>query len=74
MSRPTKTCYDCKNACWDSVPYGSTTATMFGGCDKEDEMTESERRRDSEKQKTVHSGKTDTRRKTHEYTRCKKNI
>lgn len=27
-----------------------------------------------EKQKTVHSGKTDTRRKTHEYTRCKKNI
>lgn len=20
MSRPTKTCYDCKNACWDSVP------------------------------------------------------
>lgn len=42
MSRPTKTCYDCKNACWDSVPYGSTTATMFGGCDKEDEMTEEE--------------------------------
>ena len=27
-----------------------------------------------EKQKTVHSGKTDTRRKTHECTRCKKNI
>lgn len=32
------------------------------------------KRRDSEKQKTVHSGKTDTRRKTHEHTRCKKNI
>lgn len=45
MSRPTKTCYDCKNACWDSVPYGSTTATMFGGCDKEDEMTEEEAER-----------------------------
>ncbi len=73
MSRPTKTCYDCKNACWDSVPYGSTTATMFGGCDKEDEMTEEEAER-FEKQKTVRSGKTDTRRKTHEYTRCKKNI
>lgn len=37
--------YDCKNACWDSVPYGSTTATMFGGCDKEDEMTEEEAER-----------------------------
>lgn len=45
MSRPTKTCYDCKNACWDSAPYGSTTATMFGGCDKEDEMTEEEAER-----------------------------
>lgn len=45
MSRPTKTCYDCKNACWDSVPYGSTTATMFGGCDKKDEMTEEEAER-----------------------------
>lgn len=42
MSRPTKTCYDCKNAYWDSVPYGSTTATMFGGCDKAEEMTEEE--------------------------------
>lgn len=40
-----ETCYDCKNACWDSVPYGSTTATMFGGCDKEDEMTEEEAER-----------------------------
>lgn len=45
MSRPTKTCCDCKNACWDSVSYGSTTATMFGGCDKEDEMTEEEAER-----------------------------
>lgn len=45
MSRPTKTCYDCKNACWDSVPYGSTTATMFGGCDKAEEMTEEEAER-----------------------------
>lgn len=42
MSRPTKTCYDCKNAYWDSVPYGSTTATMYGGCDKAEEMTEEE--------------------------------
>lgn len=32
------------------------------------------KQRDSEKQKTVRSGKTDTRRKTHEHTRCKKNI
>ena len=38
MSGPTKTCYDCKNAYWDSVPYGSTTATMFGGCDKAEEI------------------------------------
>lgn len=37
-------------------------------------LAERKKRRDSEKQKTVHSGKTDTRRKTHEYTRCKKNI
>lgn len=29
---------------------------------------------DSEKQKTARSGKTNTRRKTHEYTRRKKNI
>ena len=29
----------------DFVPYGSTTATMFGGCDKEDEMTEEEAER-----------------------------
>lgn len=35
-----------KNWQWeDSVPYGSTTATMFGGCDKEDEMTEEEAER-----------------------------
>lgn len=45
MSRPTKTCYGCKNACWDSVSYGSTTATMFGGCDKAEEMTEEEAER-----------------------------
>lgn len=73
MSRPTKTCYDCKNACWDSVPYGSTTATMFGGCDKEDEMTEEEAERFGETEDCPF-WETDTRRKTHEYTRCKKNI
>lgn len=37
-----KCCENCKYAIYDSVPYGSTSASMLSGCKKEDEVTEEE--------------------------------
>jgi hypothetical protein len=39
------------------VPYGSTTATMFGGCDKAEEMTEEEADRFGENRRLPVLGK-----------------
>ena len=37
-----KCCETCKNAIYDSVPYGSTSADYLSGCKCEDEVTEDE--------------------------------
>jgi len=37
-----KCCENCKNAVYDSVPYGSTSADYLSGCRYEDEVTEDE--------------------------------
>ena len=37
-----KCCETCKNAIYDSVPYGSTSADYLSGCKCEDEVTEEE--------------------------------
>lgn len=34
-----KCCENCRFAIYDSVPYGSTSADMLSGCEKEDYMT-----------------------------------
>lgn len=37
-----KCCENCKNAIYDSVPYGSTSTEYLSGCQCEDEVTEEE--------------------------------
>lgn len=37
-----KCCENCRNAQYDSVPYGSTNVDYLSGCQKEDEVTEEE--------------------------------
>ena len=37
-----KCCENCIYAMYDSVPYGSTSASYLSGCKKEDEVSESE--------------------------------
>lgn len=42
MNKLTKICDTCQYANFDSVPYGSSSASILGICDKEDEMTDEE--------------------------------
>lgn len=42
MNKLTKICDTCQYANFDSVPYGSSSASIFGICDKEDEITDEE--------------------------------